>query len=201
MSIAIDERELSTAEARQPELPEFYEIIDGEIVEVMPMSHYANRVASRLNRAVTMYLGSNDIGETAIEDLFEIPTPDDADRCRRPDWAFISYERRPRDLPDNFTGNAYDVVPDIAAEVVSPTNASEDLISKARDYLRAGVRLVWVVYPLVQEIHAYRPDSNQIRVYFSTDELEAPDILPEFRASVSSLFPMVQSLPTVPDDS
>jgi Uma2 family endonuclease len=201
MSIAIDESERGTAEIRQPDLPEFYEIIDGEIVEVMPMSHYANRVASRLNRAVTINLASNDIGETAIEDMFPIPTPDDAEQCRRPDWAFISYERRPRDLPDNYTGNAYDVAPDIAAEIVSPTNTSEELISKARDYLRAGVRLVWIVYPIVQEVHAYLPGSNQIHVFFVTDELEAPEILPGFRKPVASLFPVVNALPTVPDDS
>ena len=56
-------------------LPEYYEVIDGEIVEVPPMSDYANAVANRLNRTVHRYLNSNDFGDTGVELLFRIPQP------------------------------------------------------------------------------------------------------------------------------
>lgn len=169
--------------------PEHFEVIDGQIVEIPYMSRYAVRVANRLKRAVDRYLDQNDIGETGIELLFHIPQPDDLGRNRRPDWAFVSYEQWPKDRPDTFRGNAWEVVPAITAEVVSPTDSADDLTAKVREYLRSGVRLVWVVYPLAREVHAYSPGANTVRAYCATDELDAGDILPRFRTKVPDLFP------------
>src|SRR5579872_2111201 len=161
-------------------LPDRYEVVNGEIVELPPMSDYAGEVANRLNRAMIVYLLTNDIGESGIGILFRMPLPEDQSRNRKPDLAFVSYERWPRSKPFPFTGNARDVVPDIAVEVVSPNDDADELIAKAREYLRGGVRLVWIVYPLAQEIHAYLPEARNIRVYFPADELDAGDILPGF---------------------
>jgi Uma2 family endonuclease len=177
-------------------LPDHSELVNGEIVELPPMSSYAIQVANRLNRTVTLYLATNDIGDTAVEQLFRIPLPEDRSRNRRPDMAYISYERWPKSRPFPFTGNAWDVVPDIAVEVVSPGDAADELIAKAREYLRGGVRLVWIVYPLAQEIHAYMPGVRDVRVYFATDELDAGDLLPGFHTSVGALFPPTE--PTTP---
>lgn len=200
MSIALEAPETDLAIEDRTDLPEYYEVIDGEIVEVPPMSDYANRVANRLNRAITRYLLTNDIGETGVECLFHIAQNEDTERNRRPDWAYVSYDRWPADRPSPYRGNTRDVVPDIAAEVVSPNDSSGAVIVKAREYLAGGVRLVWIVYPLMQEIHAYLPASNQVRVFFAADELEAGEILPGFRVSVASLFPPVELPPPSDDD-
>ena len=72
------------------------------------------------------------------------------------------------------------MVPDIAVEVLSPSDTTELLNEKVREYLQGGVRLVWVVHCLTQEIHAYLPGAASIRVFFAADELEAGDILPGF---------------------
>ncbi len=200
MSIVLDAPKTEVAIEDRADLPEYYEVVNGEIVEVSPMSDYAGEVAHRLDKAVSRYLQSNDLGDTTTERLFKIPQLDDPVRNRRPDWAFISYDRWPRDRLFSYRGVARDVVPDIAAEVVSPTDSASDLIEKVREYLRGGVRLVWIVYPLTQEIHAYLPGANQVRVYFAADELDAPDILPDFRASVASLFPPVELPPPSKDE-
>lgn len=179
---------------REPvRLPEKYEVVFGEVREVRPMSRYAVRVANRINRAVVLYLETNPIGESGVELGFQIPLAEDATRTRIPDWSFVSTARRPTDQPDSLTGNAWDVVPDIAVEVVSPTDPADDLLLKVREYLRGGVRLVWVVYPAAREVHAYRPDSRDVRVDLAEDELDAPDVLPGFRTPVGPLFP-----PTLP---
>ena len=176
-------------------LPDFYEVVNGEIVELPPMSDYAGEVSTRLNRSITRYLFTNDIGESAFERLYRIPLPEDGSRNRRPDVSFVSYERWPKNRPFPFTGNTRDVVPDIAVEVVSPGDLADDLIAKAREYLRGGVRLVWIVYPLAQEVHAYVPASRNVRVYFASDELDAGDILPGFSTSVGALFPPTELPP------
>ncbi len=180
-------------------LPEHYEVVDGKIVEIAPMSDYAREVASRLSRAVSRYLETNQLGESGVERLFRIPLAEDRGRNREPDMYYLSFDRWPRDRIYPFTGNARDVVPDLVGEVASPGDAGEDLIKKVREYLRGGVRLVWVVYPLTQEVHAYSPGAKQVRVYSVADELDAGDILPGFHTPVAALFPPTVR-PTIPDD-
>jgi len=197
-----DDVELSddALEAVTERLPDHYEVIDGAIVEIPSMSKYAGRVANRLNRAVARYLDQRDIGEADVELLFHIPQPSDEGRNRQPDWSYVSYERWAKDRPITYRGAAWDVVPDIATEVVSPFDYADDVIAKVREYLRGGVRLAWIVYPLSQEIHAYWPGANSIRVYGAGDELDAGDILPGFRTAVAALFPPLEPpSPRVPE--
>lgn len=179
---------VETAPVR-PQLPERYEVVFGEIREWRPMSKYAVRVANRLNRVVNRFLDGNDLGECTVEVGHHIPLPEDEGRNRIPDWAFVSYERWPKDRGEELTGTFRDVVPDIATEVVSPTDPADELLVKVREYLRGGVRLVWVVYPAAREVHAYRPDSRDVRVYLAEDDLDAGDVLPGFRTPVGPLFP------------
>ena len=84
--------------------------------------------------------------------------------------------------------NAWDVVPDLAIEVVSPTDFAEDLLTKLDEYFRAGVSLVWVVYPSLRLIHVYE-SMTRIRVATATDELDGGAVLPGFRVAVAALFP------------
>lgn len=196
MSTVLDAPEFANAEVAT-RLPDRYEIVNGKIQELLPMSFYATEVANRLNSAFNRFLLTNDLGHSRIELLFKIPLPEDRTRNRQPDFVFVSHSRWPKNRPIPFTGNALDVVPDIAAEVVSPGDLADDLIAKAREFLRGGVRLVWIVYPLAQEVHAYWPGANQIRVYSAADELDAGDILPGFHTSVAELFPPIDRPPQV----
>ena len=194
MATVLEDPEASNRETAT-RLPDRYEVIHGEVVEVAPMSFYAKQVANRLKTAADRFLATAERGWCGVELLFRIPLTEDRSRNREPDWAFVSYDRWPRDRAIPFTGNALDVVPDVAAEVVSPGDAADDLIAKAREYLRGGVRLVWLVYPLAQEVHAYLPGANTVRVYFAADDLDAGDVLPGFRAPVAALFPPTERPP------
>lgn len=190
MATMTEEPELALAR-----LPDRFEVVNGEIVEVPPVSFYSGEVADLLDAALTRYLIANDIGRSRAERLFRIPLPDDRSRNRSPDLAFVSYDRWPRDRAIPFTGNGLDVVPEVAVEVSSPGDSGGELIAKAREYLGGGVRLVWLIYPEVREVHAYGP-GGQVRVFLAADELEAPDVLPGFRVPVASLFPPVADPPT-----
>ena len=181
-------------------LPERYEVVHGKIVELPPMSDYARAVANRLNNQFVRYLATNDIGDSVVEILFRIPLREDRSRNRQPDVAFVSYERWARDRPHPFTGNPRNVVPDIAVEVVSPGDSADSLLEKAREYLRGGVRLVWVVYPLAREVHVYLPGAGTIRAFVAEEELDAGDILPGFRTSVAALFPPREEPTPVADE-
>ena len=83
--------------------------------------------------------------------------------------------------------DAWDVVPDLAVEVVSPSDIAQNLLGKVKEYFQAGVRLVWVVYPIQRCIHVYEA-WNRIRVVTETDELDGGEVLPGFRRSLDRLF-------------
>jgi Uma2 family endonuclease len=77
--------------------------------------------------------------------------------------------------------------PDLVVEVVSPSDRMTDVQAKVDDYLRAGVRLVWVVEPRARTVTAYVP-GRPPRVYGEADDLDGGDVLPEFRLPVAEIF-------------
>jgi Uma2 family endonuclease len=79
------------------------------------------------------------------------------------------------------------MAPDLAVEVVSPSNTSAEILGKATDYLDAGSRLVWVVEPVSRTVTEYR-SRDRIRLVQGDDLLEGYDVLPGFSVSVAEVF-------------
>ena len=171
-------------------LPEFFEVVHGDIIEVPPMGFYAVEIANLLNAALIRYYAGNDIGRVRHEMLFQIPLPGDASRNRRPDVAVVLFDRWPKNKPLSLTGNAIDVVPNIAVEVISPTDLAEAVTVKAMEYLDGGVQLVWQIYPEARILFAHRPGGETRRVR-ADEDITADDILPGFRVRLADLLPEV----------
>ena len=76
-------------------------------------------------------------------------------RVRGPDAYYVSAERGPSDgAPEGF----WIIAPDLAVEVVSPSETVEEVRQKIHDYLAAGTRLVWTVYPRTREVVVHTAD-------------------------------------------
>ena len=105
-----------------------------------------------------------------------------------PTWHSSPTSAGPRTDPCPSSDNAWDVAPDLAVEVVSPTDLAEELMDKVAEYFQAGVRLVWVVYPRLRLIHVYE-SLTQVRGLTAADELDGGAVLPGFRTPVAALFP------------
>lgn len=105
------------------------------------------------------------------------------DTVRAPDVAFVAEGRFEEGLPTGYVPFA----PDLAVEVVSPSNTVSELQEKVLDYLAAGTRLVWVVDPRPETVTVYR-SRDDIRILGREDALDAPRILPGFRLELSDLF-------------
>ena len=193
MSLAIDPE----AEAR---LPDRYEVVNGEVVEVPPMSGLASEVANRIHKQFGRYEDTSGLGRSRMDMLFRVPIKSDPRRIRKPDVAFITFERWPEDRLMPYRGNPVDVVPDVMVEVASPTDDAEDLLSKGYEYLEAGARLVWLVYPRLRVINAYE-SRTVYRVFAETDHLDGGTVLPNFRAPMAALFPpLIQPEPALDDE-
>jgi Uma2 family endonuclease len=174
------------------EVDEHYEIIDGNRVELPPMSAFASRIAYHLGRQLGNYAEAQDIGDVVGEVLFHLALP--VDRNRRPDVAFVSYQRWAKGRPQPEEDNAWDVVPNLVAEVISPNDFAEDLLERIEEFFRAGVELVWVVYPRRRLVHVYESVTH-IRVLTRQGELDGGQVLPGFRLPLSSLLPEEPAVP------
>jgi Uma2 family endonuclease len=108
-------------------------------------------------------------------------------RSRRPDVAFVSYQRWAKTRPMSRTVDAWDVVPNLAVEVVSPTNEATKLLDKIAEYFRAGVELVWLVYPQQSQIYVYQLPT-QINGLTKSDMLDGGNVVPGFRLPLAELF-------------
>jgi Uma2 family endonuclease len=163
-----------------------YEIIDGQRVELAPMSILASRVASRLLGKLSCFLEGNPLGEALMETLVRLPLP--VDRNRRPDVAFVSAQRIAQAPPQPGSDNAWDIVPELMVEVVSPHDLAEEIMERLDEYWAAGTKLVWIVYPTQRLVHVYE-SPRQVRILGVADELEGGSVLPGLRIPIASLFP------------
>jgi Uma2 family endonuclease len=189
MAVSVIERSRKYTPEEFEQLPdaELYELLDGCLVE-RNMSFYSGAVGTRLLRRVSKYLDGNDLGETINESQGLQIFPGRPNRVVFTDGAFIRRERLPARY--QFRGWGH-IAPDLVWEVVSPTDLAEEVQGKALDYLSAGVRMVWVVYPRTRHVDVYRIDGSNSTVR-EAGTLSGEDILPGFQVVVGELFPPVE---------
>ena len=160
-----------------------FEVVDGQVVE-KTMGAFETGIASLLVEILGPFARANRLGRFFNEMLFRIDIGQDLQR--RPDVAFVSHARWPynRRVPDV---PVWDMVPDLAIEVISPSNSASAVHRKVHDYFKAGVSRVWVVYPEQAEVYIYSTP-KQIEVVGVGQELDGGDLLPGFRLPVAILF-------------
>lgn len=162
---------------------ELYEIVNGERREIPRMGALAATVASFLMTHINVFALQRKLGFAVAEVMFVL-RPDWPQR--RPDLAFIAYDRWTFPLPVD-DPPAWNVVPNLTVEVVSPKNTVDEIEDKLQDYFEAGVQLVWVVHPVRRRIYVY--DSlTQVRVLTEADEIDGGSVLPGFRLKIADLY-------------
>lgn len=159
-----------------------FEVVDGRIVEVEPMGAFESVLASYLLPHLAS--SSRRLGRAVMETLFCLNPTTRLER--RPDLAFVSYERWPRDqkVPRKVS---WEVVPDLAVEVVSPTNSADEVLVKVREYFSAGCLRVWVIYSAEEQVYVYR-SPTEVRILTKNDTLDGESVLPDFKLPLVNLF-------------
>ncbi len=172
----------------KPKLPEQYELVDNKVLAVPRMCFYSSAVANNLNMHAICFVKENPCGTTYMNAIFRLPLREDPNRNRKPDMAYVSFERWPEDRTTPYRGNAFDVVPELMVEVVSPNDEMDDILGRTSEYLRAGAKLVWVFIPILQQVYSYT-SLTSVRIYTIDDILDGGDVLPGFEVRVAELFP------------
>lgn len=161
-----------------------YEIVDQQIRELPRMGAREVHLASTLSRILSGFAWNNKLGHVESEMLFLLDRAKNLQR--RPDLAFVSYERWAHDraIPAE---PAWEVVPNLAIEVISPKSFANDVVQKIEDYFVSGVERVWVIYPLVAKVYDYESPSS-VRILASRDPMQAEAVLPGLEIPLTDLF-------------
>lgn len=162
-----------------------WEIVAGEWVPMPAMSVYSAVIATRITGELYQFVRDQKLGQAVCQGLFHLPLPRDC--CRRPDIGYVSYQRWPKTRPLSGTDNAWDVIPDLVIEVVSPKEPAELLLEKIEEYFSAGVWQVWVIYPNQAMAQIY-DSPTKIRCFTRADTLDGGKVLPGFQLPLASLF-------------
>jgi Uma2 family endonuclease len=168
----------------EPDDGRLYEVVNGQRKEVPRMGAFAATIATFLAAHLNLFAWQHRLGFAVVEVLFQLAP---GRPQRRPDVAYIPYSRwqgLPQPLQDPA---AWDVIPSLAVEIVSPTNTAEDIEDKLQDYFGAGVQLVWVIYPLRRRAYVYE-SLTQVHIRTDNDELDGGAVLPGFRLRIADLF-------------
>ena len=165
-------------------VPPGFEMIDGELVEMPPTTEEASWIGGQLFAVINEFCMAHNLGRVYPQETVFRGFPGERITIRKPDAAFVGKDRlAPRPSKKDLA-----IPPDLAAEVLSPTDAAEDINRKIEQYLAAGVRLVWVVDPDTRMVFVFRSNGTVSKVR-ETEELDGEDVLPGFRCPVSRVLP------------
>lgn len=164
-------------------VPEHFEFVNGKLVE-LDMSVLSVSAGGELYRRLHSFALEHGLGRAFTDGLGYRCFPDDPRRVRRPDVSFIEQGRLTREV---LISKEVAIPPDLVAEVVSPNDLFYEIETKVREYLDAGVRLVWVINPDSKIVQVYRADGTWSRLTPS-DELSGEDVVPGFSCRVADLF-------------
>lgn len=159
-----------------------FELLRGEALPVSPTGLLHLVVTGVLIEVLGAFVRRHRLGIVGGEAGFILPNAQQT--LLAPDVAFVRRDRLPK---REEWGGFVNLAPDLAVEVISPSDTVGEIIDKTVSYLDAGVRLVWVVDPRRRLVTAYTP-GGLARVLRETDQLDGGDVVLGFAMPVADLF-------------
>lgn len=189
MAVLAEPASLVTAEDldRMTDEGRSFEIVDGVLVEVPPVGALESRLASRICQKLENYIDSGKLSGAVFDGTVRFRLQRDPDLVRGPDVSFVRADRLPS---DSIPSGHVNVAPDLAVEIVSESHPSPPIEPKIAEYLEAGVKMVWVIYPKTRTAYLYT-SAGSVRRIGESGELDGGEAVPGFRLPLGKLFEAV----------
>ena len=157
-----------------------YELDEGELIEMTRPAYRHNRVLIRLTARLFFFFEQNSIGEVLNSENLYALSPNTR---RAPDLAVILGDRH----AELENAKVIPIVPDVAIEVLSPSETQRMIFRKLKQYFEAGVKEVWLIDPETQTVEIWTSPNPPDRDLSVGDILTSP-LLPGFTLTLEDLF-------------
>lgn len=166
-----------------PSTDKQYELVRGEMNPMSPARTRHSSIAVRFTSRLVSHADSDNLGlVTGADGGFVVSRSPDV--VLVPDVGFVRADRLTLEIDlDRFFRGA----PDVAVEVVSPSDHLSDVAAKARHYLAVGTLAVWVLAPAGRTVTVYG-GNDSVKTLAAGDELDGGDVVPGFRVQVWEIF-------------
>lgn len=172
-----------------------FELIDGKMVDVVPVGFPHGYLESHIGWRLTGYVNENHLGVVVTgEVLFELDSQSHLARA-----ADIAFVQRGRLHPGQMTGGVFHGAPDLVVEIISPSNTANEIQLKVDHWIIHGSVLVMLVYPELRTVILWQVGSAT--VLRGDDEVRLDPVLPGFQCKTSELFPDLLDQLGVPDQA
>jgi len=158
-----------------------YELLDGDLI-MSPVHENHGRICARLCAMLLNFAESRKLGDVYDSSTgFRLTK----DLLLSPDVSFVSNARlkKIRLAPDKFLAGA----PDLAVEVLSPSDRMAQVNRKLEHYFEHGAKLAWLVTLPKQQVHIYTADSIEALTDLD-DVLTGGAVLPGFKCKLRRIF-------------
>ena len=164
----------------------YFYLIDGELYWDMPPGGLHGSLAVEIAYRLKAFAQGQDLGQLTVETGYY--PPDSRQTVLAPDVAFISKARAPQPFPEKFVP----AFPELAVEILSPSDTLAGARRKAQVYIANGTSLVWIVSPAEFGVHVCRAsETDRMTIEFvgRGDSLSGETVLPGFMLDLKTLFP------------
>jgi Uma2 family endonuclease len=168
------------------------EVVNGAIIPMSPGGRGQPNVTTNLALSLGLFVQERDPGKVYVEASFVLdgsPRKRWVKDSRVPDVAFVSRERiNAHEAAHPDPNDPWWLAPDLAVEVISPTDQYEGLLQKVADYLSYGVRMVWAINPMTRTITIHTSENPLGRTLREGDILDAALLIEGWSMPVVDLF-------------
>jgi Uma2 family endonuclease len=160
-----------------------YELVKGELRMAPPPGSEHGEITMNLAGPLYQHVKKSNLGVVyAAETGFKLES--DPDTVRAPDIAFVRRETvQQTGRQSGYRSGA----PDLAVEVLSPSDRVSKVEEKVAEWLEAGAQVVWVVSPKLHTVTVYR-SLTDIKTLTEKDILDGGDVVPGFQISIAEIF-------------
>jgi Uma2 family endonuclease len=164
------------------------ELIRGELISVAGAGGESTILAAFILGHIGNYVDDHKLGYVTGADGHYI-LAENPDTAVIPDVGFIKKERMPKPIPKKYIH----ATPDLAVEVISPSDKAKEIREKIELYLAYKTELVWVVYPSSERVDVYRAaDKAHVEVVKLDGVLSGENVLPGFTLAVEDIFAVLE---------
>lgn len=161
------------------------EIVHGDWVERPLAGELHGAIETNLVMGMGGFVKAHKLGRVFTGDTTFVleGTPDNIITMRMPDVAFVAADY----VKNEDRAGFYFQAPDLAIEIVSPSEKTVDTQAKVNDYLRTGSRVVWVIYPNTRQVSVVQRGGTAA-IYSVGQTIPGGELLPGFSIEVATIF-------------